>query len=230
MNLEKFAVPIAILIAGSLMAGALYISNIKSNSSAKNTTNTETSLGKIRKITSNDHILGNPNAKLLIVEYSDTECPYCKMFHNTMHKIVSEYGSNGDVAWVYRHFPIDQLHPKSRKEAEATECANEIGGPAKFWEYINMVYEKTPANDGLDPAQLPIFARAIGINVDTFNSCLSSSKYAKKVEADYEDGIATGGVGTPHTILVSQDGTQTPLEGAYPYSQLKTIINTALNK
>ena len=101
-------------------------------------------------VTPADHILGNPNAEVFIVEYSDLECPFCKQFHKSMLEIMSEYGAEGKVAWVYRHFPLDQLHSKARKEAEATECATELGGNDAFWEYTNKIFEITPSNNGLN--------------------------------------------------------------------------------
>jgi protein-disulfide isomerase len=130
MNMEKLSVPIAIVIAGVLIAGSLYYSNIKVAKQVVNTAPTEAI--SMRAVSSDDHILGNPNADVVIVEYSDTECPFCKQFHTTLRRVMDEYGKDGKVAWVYRHFPIDQLHSKARKEAEATECANELGGAEKF--------------------------------------------------------------------------------------------------
>lgn len=229
MDMNKFGVPLAIIIAGGLIAGALYFSNVKPANIAKvDTPTAQAPVGEIRKVSGDDHILGNPDAKLLLVEYSDTECPYCKQFHVTLNRIITEYGNDGKVAWVYRHFPIDQLHPKSRKEAEATECANELGGATKFWEFTNMIYDKTPGNNGLDATNLPIFAKAVGLDVTAFNTCLASGKYAAKVDADYQDAVKSGGRGTPHSIIVSKDGTKTPIEGAYPYEQLKQIIDGLL--
>ena len=107
---------------------------------------------QMRPISPDDHILGNVNAKIIIVEYSDLECPFCKMFHNTMHQVVEK--SNGNVAWVYRHYPILQLHPKAFHEAEATECAWEQGGNSAFWKYTDKLFEITPSNNGLDETQL----------------------------------------------------------------------------
>jgi len=232
MDTNKFAVPLAIVIAGGLIAGALYFSNVKTGQVLKNTDPDSTGqvAGDIRKVSDIDHIQGDPKADVVIVEYSDTECPYCKTFHVTLNQIMKEYGGKGKVAWVYRHFPIDQLHPRARKEAEATECANELGGPTKFWQYINMVYDRTPSNNGLDPAELPKIATAVGLDAQAFNTCLSSGKYATKVEADYQDAIKSGGRGTPHSIIITKDGEKTPLAGAYPYEQLKQIIETILTK
>lgn len=227
MDMNKLGVPLAIVIAGGLIAGALYFSNIQSSKQVKSDDTTTTEI-TMRKVSSDDHILGNPDAKLLLVEYSDTECPYCKQFHTTLVKLMAEYGGDGRVAWVYRHFPIDQLHPKARKEAEALECANEFGGSSKFWEYTNMVYDNTPGNNGLDPAKLPEFAKAVGLDVTAFNTCLSSGKYAAKVEADYQDAVKSGGRGTPHSIIVTKKGKKIPVDGAYPYEQLKAIVDEAL--
>lgn len=229
--LEKLSVPISIVIAGGLIAGALYYSNLKVPTQVATTQGVANAInagGAMRPVSSDDHILGNPSADVVVVEYSDTECPFCKQFHTTMQRVMSEYGSTGKVAWVYRHFPIDSLHPKARKEAEALECANELGGVGKFWEYTNMVYNVTNSNNSLDPAQLPIIAKNVGLDVKAFNTCLSSGKYASKVQADYDDAIAAGGQGTPNSILITKDGMKTVVQGARPYESLKATIDALL--
>jgi protein-disulfide isomerase len=235
MDINKLAIPIAIIIAGGLVAGSLYLSNANgAKLAAQKTADAQaqqaSATGPIdmRPVSADDHILGNPNADLVIVEYSDTECPYCKVFHQAMQQAMSEYGKDGKVAWVYRHFPISQLHSKAPKEAEATECANELGGPAKFWEFTNMVYAQTNSNNSLDPAQLPVFAKAVGLDVKAFNTCLASGKYAAKVQADYTDAVKSGGRGTPHSIFITKDGTKTPVDGALPYENLKSTIDAML--
>jgi protein-disulfide isomerase len=231
--IEKLSVPISIVIAGGLIAGALYYSNMKSPNQvaqviATNPWGTNT-VGNMRPVSSDDHILGNPNADVVIVEYSDTECPFCKQFHTTMQRVMNEYGETGKVAWVYRHFPIDSLHAKARKEAEALECANELGGTAKFWEYTNMLYSVTNSNDSLDPAELPVIAKNVGLDVTKFNTCLASGKHAVKVQADYDDAIAAGGQGTPHSILITKDGMKTSVQGSRPYESLKATIDALLS-
>lgn len=229
---EKFAVPISIVIAGGLIAGAFYFSNIKAASLpanvAANTGTQQAPTGEMRPISADEHILGNPNAEIIMVEYSDTECPFCKMFHPTLQRVMNEYGADGKVAWAYRHFPIAQLHAKAQKEAEASECAHELGGNAKFWEYLNMVYDKTQSNDSLDPAELPKFATAIGLDTKAFTECLASGRHAAKVQADYDDAIKVGARGTPYTILISKDGTKTPVEGAQSYEAVKATIDALL--
>jgi protein-disulfide isomerase len=182
----------------------------------------------IAPVTSGDRILGNPNADIVIVEYSDTECPFCKRFHQTLQQIMAEYGKDGKVAWVYRHFPIPSLHPKAPKEAEATECAAEQGGNTMFWKYIDKVYEITPSNNGLDPAQLPVIASELGLDVTAFNTCLSSGKMTAKVKAQYDEGVIAGARGTPYSVLITKDEKIPITQGALPYENMKAILDSIL--
>ncbi len=254
--LQKFSIPISIVIAGALVASALFFVNRGKPAGPANP-GQGTVLEKIRGVQADDHILGNPEADIILVEFSDAECPFCKQFHETMHQIISEYGSSGKVAWVYRHFPIEQLHPKAPKEAEALECAAEQGGNETFWKFTDKVYETTNSNNSLDigvynspkdapkgpdgqpyysqksprsntdAGQLSDFARELGLNVEQFESCLQSGKYASRVTTDYNEVAAAGGQGTPHSILIV-DGEQIPLEGAQPYNVVKGLIDTLL--
>ncbi|MCX6701846.1 MAG: thioredoxin domain-containing protein [Candidatus Zambryskibacteria bacterium] len=229
MNMEKLSVPIAVVISGALIAGALYYSNVKAPIKAVNNAPIVNTNVGMKPVSADDHILGNPNADLIIVEYSDTECPYCKVFHNTLQRVMNEYGKDGRVAWVYRHFPIDSNHPKARKESEAMECANELGSGEKFWEYTNLLYQTTNSNNSLDPAELPKMAKAVGLDVTAFNTCLSSGKYAAKIEASVQDAQNAGAQGTPYSVIISKDGTKTPITGgAVPYESLKPIIDALL--
>jgi protein-disulfide isomerase len=116
---------------------------------------------QIRPVSSDEHILGDANAPVVIVEYSDTECPFCKVFHNTMHQVLDQ--SAGKVAWVYRHFPIEQLHAKAPLEAEATECAWEQGGNEMFWKYIDEIFKRTGSNDKLPVEELTVIAKDLGL-------------------------------------------------------------------
>ncbi|MFA7314491.1 MAG: thioredoxin domain-containing protein [Candidatus Magasanikbacteria bacterium] len=172
----------------------------------------------------NDHIRGNKDAKITIIEFSDTECPFCKRFHETMQQVMEKYSN--DVRWVYRNMPLDGLHQKARNEALALECANAQG---KFWEFTDMVYDKTTSNDGLDQALLPVFAKEVGINVAKFNTCLETKQFASVVQAHEADGQAAGGQGTPYSVLIGPDGTKTAINGAYPYAQVEQMVKKYLN-
>ena len=135
---NKFLIPLAIVLAGVFVAAAIYFGGSTPRPSSEQA-NQPTNIN-IAAVTATDHIVGSRSAALVIVEYSDTECPFCKVFHSTMKEVVSTYG--GEVAWVYRHFPIAQLHAKAAKEAEATECANELGGNQAFWKYIDKLLKQ----------------------------------------------------------------------------------------
>lgn len=181
------------------------------------------------KLKESDHLRGERNARLILFEYSDFECPFCKRFHETAKKVISEY--QGKVAWVYRHFPLDELHPKARKESEATECAAELGGNEAFWKMADKIYEVTPSNNGLDLSKLPDYALQIGIDKNKFKSCLDSGRYAKRVEDDYQSGLKAGVNGTPATILFdTKTGKTRLIPGALPYENLKSIIDEMLNE
>lgn len=235
-RINTMSVPVAIIIAGMIIGASVLVSakirgtvqpqNIGQQVVGQPTGNLEA----VNKITTKDHIRGNPKADITIVEYSDTECPFCKQFHQTMKQVIAEYGASGKVAWVYRNFPLDQLHPKARKEAEALECANELGGNDKFWEYTDRLYEITPANNGLEESELPKIAQYVGLDVQKFNSCLASGKYAQHVEDDVKNATETGGNGTPWSIIVTKDGKKYPLSGAQPYSSVKQMIDGILNQ
>jgi protein-disulfide isomerase len=229
---NTLAMPIAVVIAGALIALAVFYSNGKTptaNAPQQQVVAQQTGdLEQMIPVSKEDHIRGNFDASVKIVEYSDTECPFCKRFHTTMQQVVDEYGKSGKVAWVYRHFPLDQLHSKARKEAEATECAAELGGNDKFWEYLDRLMEVTPANNGLDPAELPKIATYVGLDASKFNTCLTSGKYAQKIEEHVQNAVATGGNGTPWSIVVGAKGKKYPLSGAQPYASVKQLIDLAL--
>jgi protein-disulfide isomerase len=226
----NYSTPIAIVLAGIIIAGAMYFSDGKKEAVPVVTEKVVSGVDQVRPVTASDHIRGNPNAPLVIVEYSDTECPFCSRFHSTMKQVMDTYGKTGQVAWVYRHFPIDQLHSKARKEAVALECAGELGGNDKFWAYTDRLYEITPANNGLDLAELPKIAEYIGLDVSKFNTCLASGKYDAKIQADADNAKLTGAEGTPWSVIIVKDGNNEALNGAYPYANLKQIIDTLLAK
>lgn len=201
-------IPMAIVVAGIIIGGAIFLTRgnqagyLPSNNQKNNESvavDDSITIGS-REISSEDHILGNPAAPIIAVEYSDLECPFCKTYHITLQSLLDQYGKQGQLAWVYRHFPLD-MHPKAPKEAEAAECAWDLGGNEKFWSYVAKVFSVTPSNNGLDPARLPELATMIGLPVDKFNECLSSGKFTSKVRADFEDGVKAGVSGTPHTVL-----------------------------
>ena len=223
---NKFLVPGAIVVAALLIAGAVFVAN-RGTSDNPNTPKDESPSGnvEINPITESDHILGNPNAPIKIVEYSDIDCPFCSQFHDTMNQIVDEYGPSGQVAWVFRHFPLPQLHPDATLKAEASECVADLAGNSAFWGYMDRLFEREDETR----ADLALIAREVGVNTNEFNECLNGNEFEDDVQEDAADARRAGGQGTPHSIIVIEEtGERVPLQGAQPYESVKQIIDTIL--
>lgn len=189
----------------------------------------EVSSENLDKLSDKDHIKGDKNARVLLIEYSDLECPFCKQFHSTAQKVVDEY--DGKVAWVYRHFPIAGLHSKAPKEAEAVECAHEQQGNDGFWKLTDKIIEVTPANDGLNLADLPKLAEEVGLDGAKLKDCMDSGKYADVVEAGRQGGIKAGVTGTPGNFLFdTKTGKSQIIRGALPYDSIKPMIDSLLQE
>lgn len=155
----------------------------------------------VRPVDANrDHIQGSPAATISLIEYSDFECPYCKRFHPTPKKVLESYGDS--VNWVYRHFPLRFHNPGAQKQAEASECAAELGGNEAFWKYTDAIYTKTRSGGrGFPLEQLVPLAKELGLEPEPFKECLDSERYAARVKEDLDEGRAIGITGTPATIL-----------------------------
>jgi protein-disulfide isomerase len=183
--------------------------------------------GEVDPITEDDWVKGDDNARLALIEYSDLECPFCKQFHPTAQRIVDEY--EGNVKWVYRHFPLTSIHSKAPKEAEAVECAGKLAGNEGFWSLTDKIFETTPANNGLDLATLPDLAAEVGINRSAFEECLNSGEMASNVEDDLQSGIRAGVTGTPGNVLLdTKTGESQLIPGALPYAQMSQAIDQML--
>jgi protein-disulfide isomerase len=224
---SQYVLPITIVIAGALIAGAVFIAGTHQtppgNTDGQVQTNARVYTAGV------DHILGNPNAKVKVVEYMDLECPHCKAFNTTMHQIMDYYGTSGNVAWVQRPFPLASIHSKAPREAEAAECAAEIGGDSGYFKYTDRLFEITPSDNGLNLDQLPTIAGDVGLNVQAFNSCLSSGKFTKKVTDSYSEAIALGAQGTPY-ILLMVGNESVVLTGAQPYDSMRAAIDAVLGQ
>jgi protein-disulfide isomerase len=181
-----------------------------------------------RAVDTTDHILGSRYAEVYMIEYSDPECPFCKTYQSTLHQVMQRY-STSQVAWVYRPFPLTQIHSKALQESEAAECAGEQGGSASFFAYMDRLYAITPSNNGLDAAELPVIAKDIGLNVGSFTTCLNSGKYASKIQASYKDAIAAGAQGTPFTVFMRRGSSESvSLAGAQPLDSVVTAVDALL--
>lgn len=241
---SSITIPASIIIAATIIAIAVIYAfgPTKKDVADTNTNIPQVPTVTMEKVTANDHIFGNPNAPIKIVEFSDPSCPYCKVFNQTMEQIMSEYGLSGKVAWVYRSFPLNQpdqkgnvLHPNAGRQAQAFECAAFIGGNDAFWKYEKEWYDTFPLQGATqrssdeDSKVLVSIADKIKIDTVRFNDCLSSGQFKSKVDAQYVDGINAGVSGTPYNVLLTPSGTKIPLVGAVSFATLKSTIDTLLS-
>jgi len=166
----------------------------------------------------NDPYFGPEDAPVQIVEFSDFQCPYCARFYQqTLTDLKAQYGDK--VRFVYRDFPLSSIHPDAEKAAEAAECANEQG---KFWDLHDAMFgNQTVTGVGLDA--VTNMAGDIGLDMDKFNECVSSGKYADEVAKDLQDGSSYGVSGTPTFFI---NGVR--LVGAQPLAAFTAVIDEEL--
>lgn len=173
-----------------------------------------------------DPMIGNRNAPLTLIEFSDYHCPFCRRFFTqTFPKIKSNYIDTGKVRYVFRDYPLDAIHPNARKAAEAAHCAQEQG---KFWEMHDAIFEsknsKFPDLKGL--------GRTLGLDISRLRGCVDSGKYGKEIEKDYQDGTLAGVTGTPGFFLgLTRKGTTiqgTLISGAQPFARFTKLLDQLL--
>ena len=158
-----------------------------------------------------DWYRGNKDAKVTIIEFSDIQCPFCTRHHNTMKQLLEEYPQ--DVKWVFKHFPLDSIHPQARKAAEASECAGDQG---KFWEYLDHLFDN---QNQLGSSFYISAAEELGLDKDKMKSCIDTGKFKKRVNDNYQEGLKYGVRGTPGNFI---NGISSP--GAIPFSQLEAMV------
>lgn len=222
-NFKDLLVPGAIVIAGLIIGLAIiYTQNPSLLSFKKGDNLVPDNPNKERivevSVSEKDHIRGNPNAKITIVEFSDFQCPFCKLFHPTVKRILEEYPDQ--VRWVYKHFPLTMIHPEAQSAAEASECAWEQKGDEGFWQFSDLLFEN---QERLGRDLYLELAEKIGIDKSKFEECLNSRRYKDKVEAQLNEGIVLGFGGTPTSFVNGQ-----VVEGAVPYEELKKIVESLL--
>ncbi len=222
---SNYVLPITIVVAGALIAGAVFWAG-KSGTGTPNGQNGGAITVKPYD-PATDHIIGNPNAPVKVIEYLDLECTHCKAFNTTMHQLMDFYGSTGKVAWITRAFPLAQIHSKAPEEAQAALCAGDQGGDTEYYKYIDDVFATTPSDNGLDLAELPKIAEKHGLDVTKFNECVSSGKFSKLVNDQYNEAVKAGGQGTPY-LLITVGTEAVALAGNQPYDSMRAAIDAVL--
>ena len=181
-----------------------------------------------------DPILGDKNAPVTIVEFSDYECPFCKRhFDSTLPELVKKYIDTGKVKLVFRDFPLSFHEPMASKEAIAASCARDQGGDKKYFEFHHEIFKRTTSNgNGLDDAKIQKIASDLKLNISTFTTCLSNTAKADEVKKDIADGSAAGASGTP-TFLIGKSTSDGKIDGdlvvgAQPFAAFQAIIDPLL--
>lgn len=252
-NKGSWLVPTAIIICLLLIGGAVYFKDVKPQGS-NNASSTgalvaspvldqvltlddgrggifdvnQFDLGQLRPVDASDHILGDVNAPVKIIVYTDLECPACKYYHTQLKTLESKYVATGKLAVIYRAFPLDAIHSKVRNEFMAAECVNELGGNDKYWQFIDKIFEVTPSNNDLDPAKLSETAKALKINIKSFDTCLTANKYADKIQKSVDEAQALRAPGTPTTFIIDPQGGISPRGFAYQAKALSAAVDLLL--
>lgn len=176
----------------------------------------EPKLASVPAVSNEDYFIGGKDAKVVLIEYTDFECPFCLKHFETMDKVKKTYSDKIKV--VARHFPLS-FHANAQKAAEAAECAGEQG---KFWQMYDALFAANAGKSmGVDKWKSE--AKKMGLNATKFNECLDSAKYADKIEKQISAGAAAGVDGTPATFINGQ-----LVSGALPFEQFKAIIDGLL--
>ncbi len=163
--------------------------------------------------------LGDDDAPVTLIEFSDFQCPFCgRHFSQTHTQIKQQYIDTGKVRFVYKHFPLDSIHPQATPAALASECAKEQG---KFWEYHDLIFQN---QDSLGDANYKQWAAQLNLDSKRFNDCYGSQKYLSKVRSDLQQGEVAGIRGTPGFLLNGQ-----LISGAQPFSVFQQAIDAELS-
>jgi protein-disulfide isomerase len=168
-----------------------------------------------------------PTEPIVFTEYSDTECPFCKSFHPTIHTLIEE--GNGKYAWVYRHFPLS-FHPKAQKQAEAVECVRSISGDTKALYFLDIIYKVTPSNDKLEETTLYEISDKMKLPTKKIKECVEAGTFTQKIKTSIEDGTKAGVQGTPHTIITKGSGANAEVVGVINGAQPREAIDAILSQ
>jgi protein-disulfide isomerase len=231
--IKDLSIPIAIIIAGAFIGAGFYFSSPANPSPTPNadvpSAQANDTTNKVAPVTAEDHIKGSLDAKVKIVEYSDFECPFCKQFHESLNTIVSDYDEE-EVAWVFRQFPLEQLHPvKAMAAAMASECAAELGGNDAFWAFTDGYFANTLTNNRTDiEVLIPKLVKETGVSQAEFQSCFDSNRHTDAINSDIQNAVDTGGRGTPWSVVIGPDGKTYPINGALPPQTVKQLIDSLL--
>ena len=203
---------ISALVLGGMVFGMVKIAS-------RNSQDNKQPLSLTSSVIESDWIKGNKEAKIVITEYSDFQCPACASYYGVVKQIHKDFGDN--LAIVYRHFPLRQIHANAEIAALSAEAAGKQG---KFWEMHDMIFENQKKWEGEKNAgEIFIkYGEDLGLNIEKFKQDLDSKEVKDKVEADYQSGIKAGVNHTPTFFLNGAE-----IQNPRSYEEFKNIINEA---
>jgi protein-disulfide isomerase len=202
-----------IAIAGFLLAIAILVSGSGLGADPDTVTRIPGS-SNLEQVDETDHIYGNPDAEITLIEYSDFGCHFCGVIHP---RLVSLVEKNENVRWVYRHYPVRDM-----QTALASECVADLGGNESFWDFASFAFE----NQGnLNQETYLAFTSLNNIDSTEFLTCLEEERFKEKIDNDYLDGQLSGLRGTPLTVVVTPDGKTLPVSGAQSEESFQTLID-----
>ena len=171
--------------------------------------------------TDDDPVIGDEDAPITIVEFSDYECPYCKTFYDeTYAQLKAEYIDTGKVKLVYRDYPLS-FHPNAYPAALFAECVRDQKGDEAYFAVHDQIFETI--DQGFDYDAMSEFAVGLGVSQGQLKICFDEEKFKDEIEADQQDGVALGIGGTPGFIV---DGWS--VKGAQPFDTFKQLIEAGL--
>jgi formate-nitrite transporter family protein len=167
------------------------------------------------EVTADDHVLGPADASVTVLEYGDYQCPYCRAAARDVHQMLGRYPDS--VRFVFRNFPIPQLHPQAEQAAEAAEAASAQG---KFWEMYELLLQPSSR---LDLGSLLGYAERVGLDIGRFSAEVTGYVYAARIERDVGEGFRNGVNATPKFYV---DGER--IDGKLPLEGLEDAIRAAV--
>lgn len=223
--LSEISTPLAIVVAGALVAVAVYMSGVGTGAPTTPPAEKPLTAQDVVPLQADDHVLGNRDAKIVIVEYTDLECPFCKRFHETMKQVVAEY--DGQVAWVLRNFPLTQIHPNAPALAEAAECVASTAGNDAYWKFVDALFSVAPLNTPFPMDKLDATIASVA-PLAPVESCIAAGTHRARIEAQIQDAIKARAQGTPHSILLVRGKEPVLISGAQPLEAVRAEIEKAL--
>lgn len=227
---NTLSTPAAIIIAAVILGVSHLGYGLLSGGTSSN--QTPKSMFKGKAVDANDYVEGKENSKVVVVEYSDPECPFCIQVSPTMKKLRADYGDK--AAFVYRYFPLTQIHPHAFDESRAIACAGKVGGKDKFFAYIDALfgYKMSKQTTSLPATGKEDIAKQVGVDASAFSTCMKENQTAQTVTDVANDGVTAGVQGTPSTFVLvkTRKGYEqiAMVDGARQYEFFKAAIEEAL--